>query len=273
MSSISTATKKFIISQIDKVVNKYLQKAKVTPKSDSNNPFVMAILRDFEPLLHRIHGLKTSLGSEMEKIAEIIAIDAWGKENVNRKLNVNVKLPQNVFQTIDSIINNLSNAKKLSNYNEEKELIIRACNNPSTLFEEHTYEFDLQLFNKSANQLYFIEMKGPDPNTTEVPGAKKRLLVAMAYGYIYLLNKNGNIESKFGIYYNNKFPKPYRNPKVHYYFDPNGGILVQEDFWNFIGQNDSTYVELLTIFELYGRSNKKRIWDGFSKLIEINNKK
>jgi len=269
MASFSAETKKSISSQIEVVINKYLKKAKVTPKANSGNPFVMAILKDFEPLLHRIHGLKTSLGGEMEKIAEIIAIDAWGRENVKRKLNVNVRLPQNVFQTIDTIINNLSNAKKLSHYNKEKELIIKACNKPSSDFEEHTYEFDLQLTNAKNNHLYYVEMKGPDPNTTEVPGAKKRLLVAMAYGFIFVLNKNGSVDCKFGIYYNNKFPKPYKNPKVHYYFDPDGGILVQESFWNFIGKDNRTYSELLSIFASYGQKNKKRIWDGFSKLIEI----
>ena len=76
MASFSAETKKSISSQIEVVINKYLKKAKVTPKANSGNPFVMAILKDFEPLLHRIHGLKTSLGGEMEKIAEIIAIDA-----------------------------------------------------------------------------------------------------------------------------------------------------------------------------------------------------
>jgi len=269
MNAISPKAKKHILSLIDVVINKYLKKAEKTPKANSGNPFVMAILKDFEPLLHRIHGLKTSIGSEMEKIAEVIALDAWGKENVKRKLNIKVELPVNVFQIIDSIINNLANAKKLSNYESEKELVIRACNTPSKSTEIYTYEFDLQLLDKRNNHLYYLEMKGPDPNTTEVSGAKKRLLVAMAYGYINVLKGKGEIESQFGIYYNNKYPKPYRNPKVHYYFDPDGGILVQDKFWNFLGRNKTTYSELLQIFEIYGKRNKDRIWDGFSKLIQI----
>jgi len=252
---------------IEQVVNKYLNKADSKPTANSGNPFVLALLHDFEPLLHRIHGLKTSLGGEMEKMAELIAIEAWGKTQIKRKQNITVELPQNVFATIDTIINNLSNAKTLSNYINEKKLIIDACKKPSKIKEKHTYEFDLII--ESRKHIHILEMKGPDPNTTEVPGAKKRLLVALAWGYFQY--KTENIDACLCIYYNNKSPLPYRNPKVHYYFDPNGGILVQEHFWNFIGKRKSTFLNLMSLFATYGANNKQRIWDGFSKLIKINN--
>ncbi|MCF7810242.1 TdeIII family type II restriction endonuclease [bacterium] len=267
MPSISIEAHKKIEDFIEIVVEKYLKKAEDKPKANSANPFVMALLRDFDPLIHRIHGLKTSLGSSMEKIAEVIAIDAWGYENVLRNQRVDVRLPQNVFQTIDSIINDLSNAKTLSDYYSEKNDILNACRNPSSQFENHTYEFDLILRNPTNGSRYFLEMKGPDPNTTEVPGAKKRLLVALAWGFTEYSTEK--LDCHFAIYYNNVFPKPYRNPKVHYYFNPNGGILVHDKFWNFLGKDDSTFNDLLAIFENYGITNKKRIWDGFAKLIDI----
>ena len=268
MTSISTSSRLEIYTLIDKVVEKYLKKAEDGPTTNSGNPFVMAIFNDFDPLLHRIHGAKTSLGNEMEKITEIIAKNAWGKENVRRKININVELPENIFRTIDNIINNLSNAKKLSNYTEEKERIIEACKTPSKNMEAHTYEFDMELYDSNNNHWYFMEMKGPDPNTTEVPGAKKRLMVEMAWAYYQ--KKCKNVDSQFAIYYNNKYPKPYKNPKVLYYFDPDGGLLVHDIFWNFLGKNNNTYTELLGIFREYGKKNKKRIWNGFSKLVVEN---
>lgn len=267
MPAISSKAKKEITKLISDVVDKYLQKASNSPKANSGNPFVMALLKDFEPLIHRIHGLKTSLGGEMEKIAEIIAIDAWGIKNVQRKINVNVSLPKNVFQTIDTIINNLSNAKTLSDYDKEKKMIFAACNKPVKTFEQHTYEFDLIISDPKTNHTYILEMKGPDPNTTEVPGAKKRLLVAIAW--YYFNHKSKKVDARFAIYYNNKHPRVYKNPKVHYYFSPAGGTIVQDDFWNFMGKNTTTFTELTKLFEVYGKANKKRIWDGFSKLINI----
>ena len=97
MPAISSKAKKEITNLISGVVDKYLKKASKAPTANSGNPFVMAILKDFEPLLHRIHGLKGSMGNEMEKIAEIIAIDAWGKNNVERKKSITIKMPSNVF--------------------------------------------------------------------------------------------------------------------------------------------------------------------------------
>src|SRR3989338_10129447 len=101
MACLSKQSQEWIYVLIDTVVGKYLKKAELNPESGSGNPFVTAIFEDFEPLLHRIHGAKTSLGNEMEKIAEIVSGDAWGKENVKRKINIDVSLPKNVFQIID----------------------------------------------------------------------------------------------------------------------------------------------------------------------------
>ena len=124
--SLSIKAKKEITELIEKIVDKYIKKAEGKPLANSGNPFTMALLKDFEPLL----------GSEMEKIAIIIATTSWGKSNVHRKVKVNVSLPQNIFQTIDTIINNLSNAKTLSDY--EKENDSRSKKIPSILHQFNT---------------------------------------------------------------------------------------------------------------------------------------
>src|SRR3989344_5009436 len=171
MTAISSKAKKEIYALIDKLVLKYIKKAeKEGGLSNSGNPFVMALFSDFEPMLHSIHGLKTSLGGEMEKIAEIIANDAWGVKNVKRKTKREVVLPKNVYSAIDTILNNLSNAKTLSNYYLEKEQIKKALKLGNKERESHTYEFDLEIHDEEKKHYYFMEMKGPDPNTTEVPG-------------------------------------------------------------------------------------------------------
>lgn len=267
MAAIATKAKQEITKLISDVVDKYLQRASSTPSANSGNPFVLAILKDFEPILHRIHGLKTSMGNEMEKIAEIIAVDAWGKANVQRKFVVTVALPKNVFQRIDSIMSVLTSVKKHPNYPEEKKLIYSALQRPSKEIQEHTYELDLRLFDAERDSHYFLEMKGPDPNTTEVSGAKRRLLAALAFGMSKYTTER--VDSVIGVYYNNKFPRPYRNPKMLNYFDPAGDMKVHEEFWNFLGKDDRTYFELLGLFEEYGAENKAKIWDGFSKLINL----
>ncbi len=266
MTAISQTAKNKIEEQINLVVDKYLKKSNDAPLANSGNPFVIALLKNFEPLLHRLHGLKGSLGNQMEIISEIIAIEAWGEGSVFRNHKEEVSLPVNVFQEINSILNNLSDVKCHPNYQKEKERVIDACCRASSEKETHTYEFDLLLSDIKEHRYYCIELKGPDPNTTEVPGAKMRLLTSIAF--LYMKYKTKNIDSIIGIYYNNKFPKPYKNPKILNYFDPEYDMKVHSDFWNFIGKNPNTFPELLEIFEKYGEKNKGRIWDGFSKLIE-----
>ena len=263
--AISSEAQKIIISLIDTVVQDYIGRSVKHPKKDSGNPFTMALLEDFEPITHRLHGLRTSLGSQMEKIAEVIACDAWGKENIKRKTNRDIQLPRNVFQTIDTILNRLSNAKSKSDYELELTEIKTACLKPTKESERHTYEFDLEIDDVKNEVYHFLEMKGPDPNTTEVPGAKKRLLVELAWGMLNL--KQREVNAALAIYYNNVNPRPYNNPKVMYYFEQKG-LLVHDAFWNFVGKDDATFKELIGIFNRYGTQNKKKIWDAFSKLVK-----
>ena len=265
--AISSKAQKVITELIDFVVKDYVSRASQNPKKDSGNPFTMALLEDFEPITHRLHGLRTSLGNQMEKIAEVIAKDAWGAENIKRKTNRDIQLPRNVFQTIDSILNRLSNSLTKSSYTSELKEIYDSCKNPSNDFENHTYEFDLEINDVENDNYHFLEMKGPDPNTTEVPGAKKRLLVEFAWGILNLKSKK--VDAAFAIYYNNVFPRPYNNPKVMYYFE-NQGLLVHDAFWNFIGKDKNTFKKLVKIFNNYGNKNKKMIWDAFSQLVKVN---
>jgi hypothetical protein len=151
---------------------------------------------------------------------------------------------------------------------EDKIRTLKKWNYSFKKIEKHTYEFDMELYDTEKKHWYYLEMKGPDPNTTEVPGAKKRLMTEMAWAFYR--KKYKNVDSLFAIYYNNTFPRPYKNPKVLYYFDPDGGLLVSESFWNFPGKSKTTYTELLKIFREFGKKNKKRIWDGFSRLVKEN---
>lgn len=262
--AISKKAREQIKQLIDEVVQSYLAKAKSDPKKNSGNPFTTSLLKDFEPITHRVHGLRTSLGGQLEKIAEIIAIDVWGTSNVKRKTNRNVRLPANVFKIINDIVSNLNNNQSSSDYDEELKKIIDASKKPSSTYEEQTYEFDLEIGDPENSHYYLLEMKGPDPNTTEVPGAKRRLLIEFAWGLFNCNEKN--IDTYLAIYYNNVFPKEYANPKVMYYFESKG-LLVHDAFWNFIGKDDNTFNQLVEIFEQYGKEKNEEIWKAFSALI------
>ena len=103
------------------------------------------------------------------------SVDTWGKDNVLKKKRKSLKLPKNVFNTIETIINRWLDKEEVS-YEDEKKEIIEACNNPSKIFETKRYEADLEIFDEKNNNWYVFEMKGPAPNTSQVESVKRRLL-------------------------------------------------------------------------------------------------
>ena len=92
-------------------------------------------------------------------------------------------------------------------------------------------------------------MKGPDPNKKEVRAAKEDLLniVAMKKRDFKCEEFNKNVIIIFGVYYNNK-NGAYNNWKVSPMFEQGIGLLVQEEFWDFLG-GEGTYEDLLTVLE------------------------
>ena len=105
---------------------------------------------------------------------------------------------------------------------------------------------DLYVRDKLGKE-FFVEMKGPDPNKKEVRAAKQDLLniVAIKKRDVPLEQFHKKVGILFGIYYNNKKEK-YKNWKVSPLFEDGKGLLVQEDFWNFLG-GKGTYKDMLEI--------------------------
>jgi len=46
-------------------------------------------------------------------------------------------------------------------------------------------------------------------------------------------------------------------------------LLYKKNFGIFLGKMIKLFNSLINLFENYGKANKKKIWDDFSKLIDI----
>jgi hypothetical protein len=158
-----------------------------------------------------------------------------------KKLVLEGEISSSEHSIITDIVKTLEENTTGSNYDAEVKSIYAASNKN---LKQTRITIDLYLKSKQGIE-YFIEMKGPDPNKKEVRAAKEDLLNIVAIKKRKIPHKdfNNKVAIIFGIYYNDK-TTPYKNWKVSPLFEENRGLLVQEDFWNFLGGPD-TYKDIL----------------------------
>ncbi|MFH0954569.1 MAG: TdeIII family type II restriction endonuclease [Candidatus Micrarchaeota archaeon] len=250
-SALRKEIKQILITKIETKLNQ----SDLSKKS--GNPFVDILFGDLSNLKSFIHGMATTLGSSYEKIATTIA-----KSNSEfieaKKLDFSGKISDQEKTVIKDIVKDLEEAGGGSNYNGEVKAIYNA---KDSSLRKTRITIDLYLKNKSGKE-FFIEMKGPDPNKKEVRAAKEDLLnvIAMKKRSTPFSELNKKVAVIFGVYYNNQDGE-YDNWKVSPMFEKQKGILLQEEFWDFLG-GKGTYGELLEIIkevrdEIYPKIKKK----------------
>lgn len=78
---------------------------------------------------------------------------------------------------------------------------------------------------------------------------------------------NTEFNTLIAIPYNPYHPKPYMDNRWNAtILDGNNDILVQEEFWNFVGDDNHTYDELLDIFREVGQEIEEQIENFFNNL-------
>ena len=210
----------------------------------SGNPFIDLIFGKYSNLKSFIHGMATTLGSDYEIIARKI-----GQANPRfveaKKIAFIGKISNGESAAIKHIAKDLEEKETDANYDREIGEIYKAVQKD---MRDNKITIDLFLKDKNGKE-YYIEMKGPDPNKKEVRAAKEDLLnvVAMKKREVKLEDFNKKVSIIFGVYYNNNEGE-YKNWKVSPMFEKNNGLLVQEEFWDFIG-GSGTFEELLKVIE------------------------
>ena len=67
--------------------------------------------------------------------------------------------------------------------------------------------------------------------------------------------------------YNPYYPEPYLESRWNStILDGTNDILIQEEFWNFVGNDDNTYNELIEIFQEVGQELENEINNFFKNL-------
>ncbi len=242
--SLSIKTRKNIYELL---VLKVREKIKNYNPETDHKPFHYRLLgRDRYTIFSFIQSMNTTFGMSIwEQISEEIAIGA----------NFKVKRQYQLLGTIDSetealiskmhydLRKNDTNSSKPDEINSIRDSIKKgeAVKDPDSIV-------DVYLNRKGIN--YFLDITSVKPNIKEFVSLKLKLLRWVALSLSQ--SENEQVESKIIIPYNPYHPEPYERWTLQGMYDlKNNEILVGEDYWNFIA-DDNIYEELLDVFSEAG---------------------
>jgi type II restriction enzyme len=110
---------------------------------------------------------------------------------------------------------------------------------------------------------YYFDLKTAKPNRDEIVGFKRKILEWVAIRGT--VNPSVNIYTGLAIPYNPYEPNPYDRWTFQGMFDLPYELKVAEEFWNFLG-GENTYPELLKTFEDVGIELRTEIDKKFKAL-------
>lgn len=112
------------------------------------------------------------------------------------------------------------------------------------------------------NQEYYIDIKTVKPNKEAFHSFKRKLL--RWAGYRFSMNRDAQIGTYIAIPYNPYHPTSYLDGmRFGKCMDAHHDILAQEQFWNLVGGENTTYTELLNIFQEIGQELSQQIQERF----------
>jgi len=231
-----------------------------TPET-SSMPFHIRLLgRDRMALFSFIHSINTTLGTSVfEQIAAIIARPHF-QQVVHQYRDFNNTISRAAQQVIQEIMDELVAARTTPNKAEEIQKIMQVSQ-ATQLVTVRRPRIDLFLKSAGGTEYYF-DLKTAKPNIGDFRGYKRSLLEWVAIRGA--LDNNVNIKTLLAIPYNPYEPQPYERWTLQGLFDLGNEIMVAEEFWNFLGK-ENTYEQLLNVFETVGLELRPKIDARFQK--------
>ena len=244
---------------ISKIIN-------YSPESE-HKPFFTSIFSDARIVsASLVHSFYTSFGMSLyEQIALIIARGAGYRAERQYILKGDIDL--RTSQLIDEM---WEHAKSEGSYSKLYEIEkIRNSIYPARDIQQHSdsiIDVFLEIPSDPHPIEYYIDVKTVKPNKENFQSFKRKLLRWI--GYRLSVERGANVHSCIAIPYNPYHPNPYLQSMrggVGKSLDGEYDILVQDGFWNLVGGNETTYIELLGIFEDVGREISQLIDERFGR--------
>lgn len=210
-------------------------------QSGEASPFIKSLFPEIRIAAMLERSLNTALGWGWDKIAGDIARATHGNAEVG--YFVSGQIPAATANQIDALCADYTSGDDHGSPHTEDELrlILAGVGGPGA--KENVREKDDVFFISTDGIEHHIEIKTPKPNYDQMRAAKRRIL------RLHAVRSPTVIRAFVGLPYNpNGLFGEYGWPTTKYFVDFDHDILVGKDFWNTIGNSDTTYEELLQCF-------------------------
>ena len=223
-----------------------------SPES-SHMPFHTKLLgKDKIALYNFIHSLNTNFGTT---IFEPVACKLGEKMfTVQKQVDAGGIITKQAQRVIQDIMDNLECGNTQPNKQLEIEAILKVALDGDISKIKPT-KIDLLLQNEK--NIYLIDIKTAKPNKGSFKEFKRTLLTWVAT-YAYQNRNSLNIHTLIAIPYNPYAPKPYQRWTMAGMIDLEEELKVAEEFWNFVG-GEQSYELLLSVFEEVGIEMRSEI--------------
>jgi hypothetical protein len=222
-------------------------------------PFLSRLIQDDEKIAAYsfIHSIATTLGMSIYEDVSVIIASAKCDECF-RNYGVGGVISKEQKSTISRIINELRNNERNANIEKESEEIL-AASPSSGKFQKAGNIADFYM-NCNGTE-YFFEIKTVKPNIDVFEKSKTKLLEWVA-------RRRKPIKVFLAFPYNPYHPEPYsRFTETGMMNHPND-FLVGEEYWNYIG-GENTFPELLETFDEVGKEFKEKLKKKFHEIAAL----
>lgn len=257
--------------EIKKLIQKViLKKIKEIKNNDESKPFFENIFSKKDILIgSTLQSIYTSFGMSLyEQIGKIIAEDSGFIAITQYTLTgyINDTLQKNILEYWVSIKNNLKTNSSYCLDGKIKEIEwIKSNTTLGSCILDGDSTVDLYVKKNDGSEFYFdITTVKNNLKSCEILKLKLLRWVALRLGSCETMNevKTLNVNTFIAIPYNpeNYFEKQWTSTIL----DKKNDIMVQEEFWNFLGDSPNTYSQLLELFKEVGQEIKKDIDEMFN---------
>jgi hypothetical protein len=223
-------------------------------QSGEASPFLKSLFPEIRLAAMLERSLNTALGWGWDKIAGDIARATHGNAEVG--YFVEGQIPATTANQIDAICIAYTSGEGHLTPSTATELAQLIPGVGARGAREDIREKDDVYYVATDGTETHIEIKTPKPNYDQMRAAKRRIL------RIHCVRHPKSVKALVGMPYNpNGLFGDYGWPTTKYFLDSSDDLLVGKDFWNFVGDSNSTYEQLLGCFLAVADARKAELVD------------